>query len=149
MYKNISAQSHKKLIAFFCLDRSRKSLKKKKNVRSRLRGGGRGQGTFRWCGGNGASSPTGGAKAFADAIEEGHLSDDEGEGENHKKKKKKKMLKKKKEKVLMMLEPSNRMKLVFDQIFTCSGFYYRVPAHHQTVMTTKKTRRRKRRRRRR
>lgn len=42
------------------------------------------------------SYPAGGAEAFPDVIEEGHLSDDEGEGGNESDKKKKKLKKKKK-----------------------------------------------------
>lgn len=44
------------------------------------------------------SCPAGGAQAFPDGIEEGHLSDDEGEGGEETDKKKK--LKKKKKKVI-------------------------------------------------
>lgn len=53
-------------------------------------------------GGNDASRPAGGANAFTDGIEDGQLSDDEGEGgQEEKDKKKMKKLTKKKEKVIM------------------------------------------------
>lgn len=53
------------------------------------------------CGCNGLSCQPGGAQAFPDGIEEGHLSDDEREAGEEKEKKKK--LKKKKEKKVILL----------------------------------------------